>query len=243
MPLSAIFTSSIMSKYLRLFNLLWRIKRVEHSLSNTWRKQTNAAHLSRSRKNAKIVHRSHILRNEMLHFISNLEYYILFEVIESSWAGLLSNLKSSKDLDLLIESHNNYLDNILEKCLLSSPDLSEDLSSLLETVLKFTKNQETFYVYALQDASDTQSKLLATKEQEISDRHSLKQSGKNNNNNSTVMELPRDWHVQLYSIGAEYTNQFNSFMNKLGKHSDVKLQSLQFRLDFNDFYDKRKQSN
>ena len=35
-PLSTVFTEQAMGKYLRVFNFLWRLKRVEHSLCATW---------------------------------------------------------------------------------------------------------------------------------------------------------------------------------------------------------------
>ena len=41
-PLSTIFSEEIMQKYLKIFNFLWRLKRVEHALSSSWR--LNMAH-------------------------------------------------------------------------------------------------------------------------------------------------------------------------------------------------------
>ena len=35
-PLTTVFTEAAMGKYLRVFNFLWRLKRVEHSLCATW---------------------------------------------------------------------------------------------------------------------------------------------------------------------------------------------------------------
>jgi gamma-tubulin complex component 3 len=36
-PLSAVFTNDIMEAYKKIFNFLWRLKRIEHQLSNSWR--------------------------------------------------------------------------------------------------------------------------------------------------------------------------------------------------------------
>ena len=238
MPLNALFTTNVMNKYLKIFSLLWRIKRVEHALSNTWRKHTNEAHLSISRRMASVVHKSHIIRNEMLHLINNLQYYILFEVIESSWENFLEQVKVSQDLDHLIEAHNLYLDTISEKCLLSSPDLVDDLYKVMEIVIKFTKTQDTFYLYALQEDSNFENNLSMLKEQELSEKYSLQRTKVIPTSNN--VELPHDWNIQIYSISQEYTKMFQSLMSKLGRHSDDKLQSLQFRLDFNDFYDRNK---
>lgn len=36
-PLSTVFTEGVMLRYLRIFNFLWRLKRVEHALSASWK--------------------------------------------------------------------------------------------------------------------------------------------------------------------------------------------------------------
>ena len=38
-PISTVFTSEVMLQYLRVFNFLWRAKRMEHCLANMWRNQ------------------------------------------------------------------------------------------------------------------------------------------------------------------------------------------------------------
>jgi len=39
-PLNTIITSSAMEKYRKLFHFLWRLKRVEHTLSVTWKRHS-----------------------------------------------------------------------------------------------------------------------------------------------------------------------------------------------------------
>ena len=34
------------------------------------------------------MHGCHLLRNEMIHFVYNLQYYLMFEVLECSWQTL-----------------------------------------------------------------------------------------------------------------------------------------------------------
>jgi len=59
--------------------------------------------------------------SEMTHFVYQLQYYILFEVIECSWDELVTNIdKKCVDLDSLIEAHNNYLTNLTTKCFLDA---------------------------------------------------------------------------------------------------------------------------
>ncbi|CAB4494657.1 unnamed protein product [Rhizophagus irregularis] len=42
-PINTIFTPQEMQRYLKLFNFLWRLKRVEHDLSSAWRRNTTSA--------------------------------------------------------------------------------------------------------------------------------------------------------------------------------------------------------
>jgi gamma-tubulin complex component 3 len=47
-PIKTIFKKSAMDKYRRLFKFLWRLKRVEHTLSIAWRRQMTSAHTIRT---------------------------------------------------------------------------------------------------------------------------------------------------------------------------------------------------
>ncbi len=40
-----------------------------------------------------------LLRSEMTHFLSETQYYVLFEVLECSWEDLQKELEAAGDLD------------------------------------------------------------------------------------------------------------------------------------------------
>ena len=90
-----------------------------------------------------IIHKCSILWSEMTHFIYQLEYYILFEVLELSWRELTETLKGFKDLDDLISAHNHYLNQITVKGLLaltgSEESLSQKLVKLFDIIFRFQK--------------------------------------------------------------------------------------------------------
>jgi hypothetical protein len=76
-----------MEKYLRIFNFLWRLKRVEYALSASWQtmKPNTMALLEKrlgapGRALAVELRRCQTLRNEMNHFVTNLQYYMMLEV-------------------------------------------------------------------------------------------------------------------------------------------------------------------
>jgi len=123
-PVDVIITPWANRQYLKIFNLLWRVKRAEFALGSTWRRcMTGArgvlaavdAEMSKDWKTARCC------IAEMVHFVNQLQYYILFEVIEASWDQLHAAIhKSDCTLDDLIEAHTKYLKSITHKGLLGS---------------------------------------------------------------------------------------------------------------------------
>nr|CAG8605196.1 12253_t:CDS:10 [Entrophospora candida] len=128
-PINTILTPSAMNQYLKLFNFLWRLKHVEHDLSFAWRRNmTSARTLHQIKELKKDINNSRLVCSEMTHFIYQLQYYILFEVVECSWDELVTNInKKCVDLDSLIEAHNKYLTNLTSKCFLNTSNNQDEL--------------------------------------------------------------------------------------------------------------------
>ena len=81
-PCDTIFSTSALASYRRLFTFLWQLKRVEHSLTAVWRKHCTASRLLSTLHRDPTMHGCYVLRNEMVHLIYNLQYYLMFEVNE-----------------------------------------------------------------------------------------------------------------------------------------------------------------
>ena len=45
----------------------------------------------------------------MVHFVTNLQHYIMFEVLQTSWMKLSQELPEAADLDSVIRAHNEYV--------------------------------------------------------------------------------------------------------------------------------------
>lgn len=95
-PLDTIFTKEVMNKYIKIFKWLWRIKRVETLLNGCWKKHMTTAHLLQKVDKTsdlngihRLLHASNVIRHEMLHFMNNLQYFLMFEVSEKSWEGTI----------------------------------------------------------------------------------------------------------------------------------------------------------
>jgi gamma-tubulin complex component 3 len=150
-PVDVIVTPYGSKQYLKVFNFLWRVKRVEYALNSTWRRCMTGARTAlrnvedltgRDWKTARCI------VAEMVHFISQLQYYILFEVIESSWNELNQEMhKPDSTLDDLIQAHAKYLSSITRKGLLGSGsiDFTGQLHELLKTMLAYKDAVDGLY--------------------------------------------------------------------------------------------------
>ncbi len=54
----------------------------------------------------------HAKRSEMAQFVTSLQYYIVFEVLEPAWARFMQQLRQPKDLDEVIALHDATLEAI-----------------------------------------------------------------------------------------------------------------------------------
>lgn len=82
-PVDVVVTPYGSKQYLKVFNFLWRIKRVEYALGSCWRKfMTGARGVLRAVDDivGKDWKRARCVVAEMVHFVNQLQYYILFEV-------------------------------------------------------------------------------------------------------------------------------------------------------------------
>ena len=88
----------------------------------------------------------------MNHFVTNLLYYLMFEVLEYSWVEFLDEMEEVRDLDELIIAHERHLNAIVEKALLGerSHHLYTTLFSLFDLILRFRSHKDRLYESARQ---------------------------------------------------------------------------------------------
>ncbi len=181
-PLTAVVHPSAMNKYYQVFNLLFRLKRIEWMLNSTWRQSTVLNHAlqcmiskygdmtlgasSSIKRGNEIARMKRLLRTfsltrqMMLHFVTNLQSYLMFEVLESGWKSLVSKLGNATTLDEVISSHDEYLDEIVAKSLLAetigsetkkdTDELGRQLRLVLTIAYRFCKVHEKIFSEALQ---------------------------------------------------------------------------------------------
>lgn len=145
-PVDVVITPWASKQYLVVFNFLWRVKRVEFALGSTWRRCMTGARGVLANVNDRLERDWKVARcciAEMIHFVNQLQYYILSEVIEASWDQLQAAfMKPDCTLDDLIGAHTKYLKAITHKGLLGSAKASstgnreDSFTSQLHQILK-----------------------------------------------------------------------------------------------------------
>ena len=163
-PVDVVVTPLAARQYLRVFNFLWRVKRVDFALASTWRRcmtgargilgsiENNGGHRYKNKLSkessdgggkktvpvqpnlASDWKCAHACIAEMIHLVAQLQYYILFEVIEASWAELQTAIRQPEcTLDGLITAHARYLTRITRKGLLGSSSSSGNKHDQIKT--------------------------------------------------------------------------------------------------------------
>ncbi|KAG6622385.1 Gamma-tubulin complex component 3 [Phytophthora cinnamomi] len=246
-PVNSVIPASSMLQYQQIFDFLWRLKRVEHSLSASWTKDMNLGHEVQGCVPGirPVLHRSQLVRSEMIHFSTNLLNYMMFEVLEIAWHKLVKDLNAAKDLDELIESHAAYIISIKKNGFMmkESRELLKQLKLIFATIIRFCKAQENLYTTAMhaKQVEGMRQQLIGRRELDGSwgipeeDEYSVQSEQDTFGANSKILR-------QIEEISEEYSNQFLELLEIVKQNSTRGSQSLSFlmsRFDFNEFYLKK----
>lgn len=80
----------------------------------------------------------------MLNFVQNIQYYMMFEVMEPTWHVLEKNLRSASNIDDVLGHHTGFLDSCLKDCMLTNPELLRVFSKLMSVCVMFTNCMQRF---------------------------------------------------------------------------------------------------
>ena len=253
-PLSAVVHKDALSKYRSIFYLLWRLKRVEWTLAGAWKQLLVFSHargsLDGSQRLKKVLHRCSLNRARMLHVVTTINTYLMFEVLDSEWQALLEKINMRvHSLDDLIATHDTYLDNIMQRALLTASDetLFLQLQTMLQAVLRFCALEETLVADAMAALARKQSRDEAAR------RHGQEQGGKGewaNTSADSTTEDPDSYDgVPAYVVHRideavrDYSQQFDALMTMLEVQGDSVSDMNAFlvlRLDFNEYHAQEK---
>lgn len=212
-PLKAVLLDQYSSRaYLRIFNFLWRIKWVSASLQQAW------SHLALGARSHRLIGTKWIFARkicqQMMHFAHELQYYLSYEVIESSWTQLQSKLsQSSLSIDETVRAHHRYLKYIMDKGLFSGDNISKDCSlsltsslhSQLKGILRFSTQVSEMQILARSSIPEEQ-------------------------------ELLKSMFRSIQKEQKRFHDTTRHLVRTLTTVDDEEMRFLAVRLDFNDFY-------
>ncbi|XP_065644166.1 gamma-tubulin complex component 3 homolog isoform X3 [Hydra vulgaris] len=243
-PISTVFTPDVILQYLRIFNFLWRAKRMEYCLTGIWKNQmSNSRILYKLPEMVPLLHLSHCLEAVMVHFINQMQYFITFEVLECSWEELLVEIKGAKDLDHVINAHDAFLQQVTTRALMDNESraMLTQLRAIFDLIIQFQTTQEAMYTAALTElgAREEFEKRIQQKTSDgkwgITDEESAADKRRVAEFTKTFIPSTR---AQIRVLHQSYQDMLQDFLVMLNSHSDVSLRFLCFRLDFNEHYKK-----
>ncbi|XP_078259128.1 gamma-tubulin complex component 3 isoform X2 [Rhinoraja longicauda] len=243
-PIATVFTRECMNNYLRVFNFLWRAKRMEYVLTDIWKGQMcNAKLLKNIPELSGVLHQCHILASEMVHFVHQMQYYITFEVLECSWDELWNKMQQAQDLDHITAAHEAFLDTILSQCLLDSKseELLTQLRALFDRILEFQSAQESMYHSALEELHHRLQYAEQKKERQAEEKWGTTAADEEVENKRIheFQQLIPKMCSQIRVCSHFYQDIVRQFLVLLTKSPDENLHFLNFRLDFNEHYKAR----
>eukprot|EP00948_MAST-09A_sp_MAST-9A-sp1_P003801 g3801.t1 len=276
-PINSILNRGMMTQYLRIFSFLWRLKRVHFSVSRLWMRQRTAV---KGRLDpvhhaplAACLHKSQLLRNAMMHFVSNLHNYIMYEVLETSWRDFITHLGDASTIDDITIALQKYLAIIQKRACIPMNDNKQEMekkhdttgtntllniSSASSTAPSITADG-TFVSGGLNDSSMRMTSPYAIM-QGLFDTilrftamqgrlHTAALEVIHTNNLVKMNSLASRATVSIREVKATYQRLFLQLQDVLDDiisqrgELGMSLTSLTFRLDFNEYYEEKRKAN
>lgn len=246
LPLSLIISQRSISNYQLIFRHLFFVKHVERRLFSVWLDHQTIKELQLRGE----LGETYCLRQQMLHFLQNLVYYMMFEVIEPRWHELEQNLSSSKTIDDMISHHEGFQNIVMKECLLTNHGLLKILAKLMSTCLLFSEQMKRFF-----DAAEIDIEFGATSTnarvrnqfslQEANTDKEINSLGRKNRISSLSERLQHELKKTAYvDMISKFQRVFNSLLRDFREELEIDanthyhshLSNLGVRLDYNRYY-------
>ncbi|KAM9425276.1 gamma-tubulin complex component 2 [Pholidichthys leucotaenia] len=243
-PLSLIINRKALTRYQMLFRHMFFCKHVERLLCNVW--ISNKDFKQHSLHSAKWFAAAFALRQRMLNFVQNIQYYMMFEVMEPTWHIMENNLKTASNIDDVLCHHTSFLDNCLKDCMLTNPELLRIFSKLMSVCVMFTSCIQQFTQSMRQErfsmeqgamdgppaqsehAEEAEKKRLTTKL--LAEHLDTLQSDAGFE--ATISKFDNNFSILLLDL----LDKLSIYSTNDCEHSMI---SIIYRLDFNGFYTER----
>ncbi|XP_068159577.1 gamma-tubulin complex component 3 [Drosophila tropicalis] len=234
-----------MPTYKALFKPLWRMKHMEFLLSmKIWKEQMANAKALRSMHDeiGKACYRLHLFTSETMHFVHQIQYYVLFEVIECNWVELQKRMQQATALDDILEAHEKFLSAITVGCFVNTmTDMERHLDTVYDNIICLESWQSSFYRECFKELEAREKVRKRVAESELTGGYGL----------TTEQKIERDHELKMFEqrvisacrnldeIATAYEKAVSGFLLALNSDNDPNLQLFGTRLDFNEYYKKR----
>merc|ERR1712106_447884 len=154
-PVSLVLDRKALTQYQMIFRHLFYCKHVERLLCRVWlsNKVAKSFPIQASRTYAAAF----TLRQRMLNFIQNIEYYMMIEVIERNWDSFINKMQKVENIDEVLSFHSDFLGGCLKDCMLTSPELLHMICKLTKICVNFATfilRMRKYYLEAELNISD-----------------------------------------------------------------------------------------
>uniref|UniRef100_H2TKY6 Gamma-tubulin complex component n=1 Tax=Takifugu rubripes TaxID=31033 RepID=H2TKY6_TAKRU len=242
-PLSLIINRKALTRYQMLFRHMFYCKHVERLLCNFW--ISNKDFKQNSSRSPKWFAAAFALRQRMLNFVQNIQYYMMFEVMEPNWHIMENNLKTASNIDDVLCHHTSFLDNCLKDCMLTNPELLRIFSKLMAVCIMFTNCMQRV-------TQSMRLERLSLEQGNMDGPPTQGEPGEESERKRLTTKFLAEHMDAIHSDGLEATiGKFDSnfsmllldLLDKLSIYStndcEHSMISIIYRLDFNGFYTER----
>ncbi|XP_005725816.1 gamma-tubulin complex component 2 [Pundamilia nyererei] len=243
-PLSLIINRKALTRYQMLFRHMFYCKHVERLLCNVW--ISNKDFRQYSLHSAKWFAAAFALRQRMLNFVQNIQYYMMFEVMEPTWHVMENNLKMASNIDDVLCHHTSFLDNCLKDCMLTNPELLRIFSKLMSVCVMFTNCMQRFTqsmrLERLSMEQGTMDEPSAQSEQ-ADEPEKKRLTTKFLADHADSLQTDASFEATISKFDSNFSMLLLDLLDKLSIYStndcEHSMISIIYRLDFNGFYTER----
>jgi len=241
-PIRTVFNHESMATYLKIFNFLWRTKRMEFYLAEVWSKQMSFARsLSQVTELKGVLKMCQTMHAAMSHFVNQIQYYFVFEVLECSWHELLKAVETAEDLDQLIKAHGQFLETIVAHAMLGpeSKAMLSQLRSIFDVIVNFKSAQEGVYEAGSEELARRNLDTGKAYEASLAGQWGVTDPSlyaRNSQTSKFLKQVLPEAEAKLRVLMRQFKDMVGRFLTMLMSKSDANLRFLSFRVDFNEFY-------
>ncbi|XP_034426750.1 gamma-tubulin complex component 2 isoform X2 [Hippoglossus hippoglossus] len=239
-PLSLIINRKALTRYQMLFRHIFYCKHVERLLCNVW--ISNKDFRKYALQSAKWISTAFALRQRMLNFVQNIQYYMMFEVMEPTWHIMETNLKTASNIDDVLCHHTSFLDNCLKDCMLTNPELLRIFSKLMSVCVMFTNCMQRFTQSMRLEHQETRDRP-ATQSTPAEEAEKKRVTTKLLAEHVDALQSDAGFEATISKFDSNFSTLLLDLLDKLSIYStndcEHSMISIIYRLDFNGFYTER----